>query len=109
MESKPILLRLREKDTPNGVTRDTLKQLADTLGLSETDVIHKALAESARAHLPQYEADDGPLTDAQHKAISRAVQKKHGGAKVLASLFSSEPVGGPRNDAKKIRTAPRPR
>jgi hypothetical protein len=109
VEAKAILLRLRDKDTSNGVTKDTLKQLASTLGLSETDAIHKALAEFARAHLPQYEPDDGPLTEAQHKAITRAVAKAHGGARVIESLFPGEVVGGPRSDAKKVRSSPRSR
>ena len=64
-----ILLRYRETDTPYGVTRKTASALAKTLGLSETQVIHAALAHFARQNLPRYEADTGPLTTAQQEAI----------------------------------------
>jgi hypothetical protein len=109
MEQKPVLLRLRETDTGNGVTRNTLKRLAKTLGVSETDAIHKALADSARTYLPQYEADEGPLTAKQHAAISSAVKKTHGRAKVVDSLFSAEASTGTEIGSKKIRIAARPR
>ena len=51
-----ILLRYREKDTAYGVTRKTTTKLANTLGLSETQVVHVALANLARQTLPRYEA-----------------------------------------------------
>lgn len=66
-----ILLRYREKDTPYGVTRRTTARLADTLGLSETQVVHVALANLARQTLPRYALDDGALTEAQMDAIDR--------------------------------------
>jgi len=109
MEPSAVLFRLREKDTGNGVTRNTLKLLAGALGVSETDAIHKALADSARVHLPQYEADDGPLSDAQHAAIGTSVKKAHGRARVLESLFDSEPNGGPSGERKKVRSPARAR
>ncbi len=109
MEQKPVLLRLREKDTGNGVTRNTLKLLAKTLGVSETDAIHKALADSARAHLPQYEADNGPLTATQHAAVANAVKKVHGRAKVVESLFGKESSSGSKIEHKTIRSTARPR
>jgi len=68
-----ILLRYRETDTTFGVTRATATRLAKTLGLSETQVIHVALAHFARQNLPAYEADDGPLTDEQMKRIRELV------------------------------------
>jgi len=64
-----ILLRYRDADTPYGVTRKTASQLAKTLGLSETQVIHAALAHFARQNLPRYEADTGPLTPKQKETI----------------------------------------
>ena len=39
-----ILLRYRDRDTAYGVTRRTTAKLAETLGLSETQVVHVALA-----------------------------------------------------------------
>ena len=80
-----ILLRYRDKDTAFGVTRRTTAKLADTLGLSETQVVHVALANLARQTLPRYELDDGPLTQAQMDAIDRL--QPPGRMKVTKSLF----------------------
>jgi len=80
-----ILLRYREKDTPYGVTRKTTAKLAATLGLSETQVVHVALAHLARQTLPRYEPDDGPLSRAQMDAIDRL--QPPGRMKVTKSLF----------------------
>ena len=71
-----ILLRYRERDTAYGVTRKTTAKLAETLGLSETQVVHVALANLARQTLPRYEPDDGPLTDAQMAAIGKFVPQR---------------------------------
>jgi hypothetical protein len=68
-----ILLRYRDKDTAYGVTRNTTTRLAETLGLSETQVVHVALANLARQTLPRYEPDDGPLTPQQLAAIDKLV------------------------------------
>ena len=80
-----ILLRYRDKDTAYGVTRKTTTRLADTLGLSETQVVHVALANLARQTLPRYELDNGPLTDAQMDAIDRL--QPPGRGKVTKTLF----------------------
>ena len=80
-----ILLRYRDKDTAYGVTRKTTTRLADTLGLSETQVVHVALANLARQTLPRYELDDGPLTQAQMDVIDRL--QPPGRMKVTKSLF----------------------
>ena len=68
-----ILLRYRDKDTAYCVTRKTTTRLAQTLGLSETQVVHVALANLARQTLPRYEADNGPLTPEQLAAIDKLV------------------------------------
>ena len=80
-----ILLRYRDTDSDYGVSRETATRLAHTLGLSETQVIHVALAKFARQTLPRYEPDNGPLTAAQKKAIQ--LMQPHGRMKVKASLF----------------------
>ena len=72
-----ILLRYRDKDTAYGVTRKTTTRLADTLGLSETQVVHVALANLAMQTLPRYEADNGPLTQEQMDDIRKLVPQ-HG-------------------------------
>lgn len=68
-----VLLRYRDQDTAYGVTRKTTTRLAKTLGLSETQVVHIALANLARQTLPRYEPDDGPLTAEQLAAIDKLV------------------------------------
>ncbi|HLX81403.1 MAG TPA: hypothetical protein VKS43_12560 [Burkholderiales bacterium] len=83
--SSGILLRYREKDTPYGVTRRTTTKLAEKLGLSETQVVHVALAHLARQTLPRYEPDDGPLTQEQMDAIDRL--QPPGRMKVTKRLF----------------------
>ena len=80
-----ILLRYRDKDTAYGVTRKTTTRLAQTLGLSETQVVHVALATLARQTLPRYEADNGPLTERQMEEIRRL--QRAGRMKVKKSLF----------------------
>lgn len=68
-----LLLRYRDRDTGYGVTRKTATRLAQTLGLSETQVVHVALANLARQTLPRYDADTGPLTAEQLAAIDKLV------------------------------------
>lgn len=80
-----ILLRYRDKDTAYGVTRRTTTRLAASLGLSETQVVHVALANLARQTLPRYEVDEGPLTRGQMDAIERL--QPTGRMKVKKSLF----------------------
>lgn len=80
-----ILLRYRDADTPYGVTRKTANQLAKTLGLTETQVIHAALAHFARQNLPRYEADAGPLTTEQKETILE--MQPSGRMTVKESLF----------------------
>ncbi len=80
-----ILLRYRDRDTAFGVTRNTASRLASTLGLSETQVIHVALAHFARQTLPRYEADNGPLTQKQMDEIRK--RQPPGRMKVKESLF----------------------
>ncbi len=40
---------MRRKNSPNGITRTTLRELARRLNLTETDTIHMALADRARS------------------------------------------------------------
>ena len=68
-----IAFRYRTTDSQAGVTRKTAKRLAETLGLDETQTIHRALRELAVRNLPRYEADDGPLTASQLRQIRKRV------------------------------------
>ncbi len=84
-----IAFRYRSSDSSTGVSRATTKRLAQTLGVDETQAIHLALQAMAAKWLPQYEADDGPLTAAQVRQIKRQVSQ---GKKrtVRSSLFEAD-------------------
>ena len=68
--------------------RETAKRLADCLDVDETQAIHRALHELAVRVLPQYEADDGPLTAAQVRQIKKLVPQG-GKRSVRSSLFDA--------------------
>jgi hypothetical protein len=84
--SNQIAFRYRATDSATGVTRDTAKRLAEFLGVDETQAIHMALHELSTRVLPQYEADDGPLTVAQVRQIKKRV-RQGGKRSVRSSLF----------------------
>ena len=86
--SNQIAFRYRAIDSATGVTRDTAKKLAERLGVDETQAIHHALRELAVKLLPQYEADDGPLTAAQVRQIKRKVVQG-GKRSTRTSLFDT--------------------
>lgn len=67
--AEKILLRLREQDTPTGISAKTMEALVSQTGFNKTEVIHYALRQMADRCLPKYELDDGPLTDAQMHII----------------------------------------
>ncbi len=81
-----IAFRYRSVDSSTGITRETAKRLAGYLGVDETQAIHQALRELAIKLLPQYEADNGPLTAIQLRQIKKIVPQ---GTKrsVRSSLF----------------------
>jgi hypothetical protein len=86
MNTAQIAFRYRPTDSATGVTRNTAKRLAESLGVDETQAIHLALRDLAVRSLPQYEADDGQLTVAQMRQIKqRAPQGKK--RSVRSSLF----------------------
>ena len=66
-----LLLKFRARNTQFGVTRDTVKAMATRFDLSETEVVHMALSRLAKDELPAYEADDGPLSAADMKALNK--------------------------------------
>lgn len=86
-----IAFRYRAADSTTGVTRDTAKRLAQHLGVDETQAIHLALHEMAVKLLPQYEADETPLTAVQIRQIKkRAPQGKK--RSVRSRLFELAPA-----------------
>lgn len=86
-----IAFRYRSVDSASGVTRETTKLLAERLGVDETAAIHLALHQLAVKVLPQYEADDGPLTSAQLHQIKKLVPQKpkRSARSVRSSLFEA--------------------
>jgi hypothetical protein len=71
MATSSLLLKFRARDTQFGVTRETVKAIAERFDLSETEVVHMALSRLAKEELPAYEADDGPLSARDIKALSK--------------------------------------
>ncbi len=84
LTAEQIAFRYRVTDSPSGVTRETAKRIAEHLGVDETQAIHRALHELAARILPQYEADDGPLSATQMRQI-----RKHAPQGKKSSLRSS--------------------
>lgn len=81
-----LLFRLRPADSDAGISRETLSLLAATLGIKETQVLHYAVRQLARDVLPAYEADDGPLSATQLRAIRKAAPQGRSKS-VKSSLF----------------------
>lgn len=69
MSVDSLLLKFRDKDSAFGVSRETLRNLSKELNMSETMIVHVALARFAREVLPGYEPDEGPLTQAELKRV----------------------------------------
>jgi hypothetical protein len=86
-----IAFRYRPADSATGVTRDTAKRLAERLGVDETQAIHLALHDMAVKLLPQYEADDGPLTAGQIRQIKKRVPQSEKRS-MRSSLFEVAPA-----------------
>ena len=88
--SDQIAFRYRAHDSATGVSRKTVKRMAELLDMSETQTLHHALRLLAVNLLPQYEQDNGALTAIQVQQIKervpQGVQKS-----VRSSLFDLEP------------------
>lgn len=82
--SEKLLLKMRTRDTAYGVTRETLKALAAELDLSETMVVHLAVARFARDVLPSYEPDEGPLPPAYLAWLKRTAKARLPGGRVVS-------------------------
>jgi len=107
VKDRSLLVRFRERDSREGVTRATMKKIADALDLSETETVHRALVEYAKRFVPRYAMDEGPLSRERHARIAEVVREKHSGAKVVESLFDQPPAASkPR--AKRV-SSPRAR
>ncbi len=84
-----LLLKFRARDTQFGVTRETVKTMAAHFDLSETEVVHMALSRMAKEELPAYEADEGPLSARDIKALRTVARATLPKGKVVTknSLF----------------------
>src|SRR5712692_8358562 len=71
-----IMISGRQQRLRPMTAKRTATKRRQTLGLSETQVVHVALANLARQTLPRYEPDDGPLTDEQMAAIRKLVPQR---------------------------------
>ena len=80
-----LLLKFKSKDSPYGVTRETLKALADEMDVSETMVVHLAISRFAKEVLPAYEADDGPLTPEDIERIRKLAEPMLPKGKVIST------------------------
>ena len=80
-----LLLKFKSRDSSYGVTRETLKALAEEMDVSETTVVHLAISRFAREVLPAYEMDDGPLTAADINRIRKVAQPMLPKGKVLST------------------------
>jgi len=73
-KSQALLLNFRAVEAVHAVTRQTVKEIAESLGLNESQAVHYALASlrdkvllGRPAH--SYEPDDGPLSPEHIRAI----------------------------------------
>ena len=71
--SDQIAFRYRTNDSATGVSRKTVKRLAELLDMSETQTLHHALRLLAVNLLPQYERDDAALTTLQIEQIKEQI------------------------------------
>ena len=78
-----LLFRFRPADSPNGISRSTMTQLAEYLGYNETQVMHLALKKLAQEVLPAYERDDGPVSAITIKSLKK--REPQGKLKIVAS------------------------
>ncbi len=71
--SDQIAFRYRTHDSATGVSRKTVKCLAELLDMSETQTLHHALRLLAVNLLPQYERDDAALTTLHIEQIKKQI------------------------------------
>ena len=69
-----LLINFKSRDSEYGVTRKTVKALAEELDMSETMVVHLAISRFAKEMLAAYEMDDGPLTRRDIAGVRKAAQ-----------------------------------
>jgi hypothetical protein len=82
---EPLVVNFKQESVTT-VSRQAVRVMSKKLGLTETGVVHYALAQLRNEVLDEDERDElAPLTVAQHQRIAQAGPKKRG--KVIASLL----------------------
>lgn len=72
-DTSTLLLEFREHDSEFGLTRSTLRALAQKLQVSEVEVIHLALSRLLQDRFPAYPPDDRPLSEKELTALRATV------------------------------------
>jgi hypothetical protein len=75
MSQSALLLKFKEVDTANTVTRATLKKMSEVLGFNDTQLVQYALAQLRAQVLPAYEADEGALSATTVKKLRKLVDE----------------------------------
>lgn len=83
---EPLVVNFKQESVTT-VSRQAVRVMSKKLGMSETSVIHYALAQLRNEVLDEDERDElVPLTAAQHRRIAQAGHPRKRG-KVIASLL----------------------
>lgn len=69
MSSDAMLVKFKQSESLNSVTRQTVRQMAKTLGFNDTQVVQFALAKLRAEVLPAYQPDSGPVPAAMIRHI----------------------------------------
>ena len=80
-----LLLKFKNADTENTVTRATVRKMSAALGFNDTQLVQYALARLRAEVLPAYKADDGPLSATALKKLKKLTDQK--GYKPTRSLL----------------------
>lgn len=76
MSNAALLLKFKNSDTENTVTRATVRKMSAALGFNDTQLVQYALARLRAEVLPAYEADDGPLPATTIKKLKKLADQK---------------------------------
>ncbi|WNH54255.1 hypothetical protein [Stenotrophomonas oahuensis] len=87
MSSQTLLMKFKDKDTPNTVTRSSVKAMAEILGFNETQLINYALAKLREQVMPSMPAPTPDLSPAALQAIRERFEAHEVGYKPTRSLI----------------------
>lgn len=88
MASDALLLKFKDANTANTVTRETVREMSRTLGFNETQLVQYALAKLRAEVLPAYPLDDGAVPQEMIRHIRKSVDQTgyRPGRSLLAGL-----------------------